>query len=77
VSLRSVPSPPGETGTQGVELCICDDGSGFDVAHASPEHFGLGIMRERAEAIGAVLTIDSQIGRGTDITVVWRGQVTQ
>ena len=55
-----------------VELCICDDGRGFDPADMPPDSLGLGIMRERAEAIGATLTVDSQPGAGTEITVLWR-----
>jgi signal transduction histidine kinase len=31
----------------------------------------LGIIRERAEAIGANLSIESQIGHGTCIRVTW------
>jgi GAF domain-containing protein/HAMP domain-containing protein len=56
---------------EGVELRVNDDGRGFDRGRVSPEHLGLGIMRERAEAIGAALTIDSEVGRGTQVTVVW------
>lgn len=55
-----------------VELCISDNGRGFNHTDISPEHLGLGIMRERAESIGAALTIESEIGRGTEITVVWK-----
>jgi two-component system nitrate/nitrite sensor histidine kinase NarX len=54
-----------------VNLRIYDDGSGFDVESVPPESLGLGIMRERAEAIGATLTVDSQVGRGTEIEVQW------
>ena len=54
-----------------VELHISDDGRGFDPASVPPDHLGLGIMCERAEAIGAALEIDSQPGHGTQITVVW------
>jgi signal transduction histidine kinase len=57
-----------------VALCIQDDGRGFDVDRVPPDHLGLGIMRERAEAIGAALTIDSQPGRGTQVTVKWRNE---
>jgi signal transduction histidine kinase len=32
----------------------------------------LGIIRERAQAIGADLKIDSSPGEGTRITVAWR-----
>jgi PAS domain S-box-containing protein len=53
-----------------VELSVIDDGRGFDVESVSPDHLGLGIMRERAEASGATLKIESQIGRGTQVTAV-------
>ena len=54
-----------------MELVIRDDGTGFDLDNTAPERLGLGIMRERAEAVGAKLDIDSQPGHGTQITVVW------
>ena len=50
---------------------VRDDGRGFDPANAPPDRLGLGIMRERAQAIGATLTIDSQPGQGTRIRAVW------
>jgi signal transduction histidine kinase len=55
-----------------LELTIGDDGRGFDLAHVPPDRLGLGIIRERAQAIGASLEIDSQPGHGTRITVVWK-----
>jgi signal transduction histidine kinase len=55
-----------------VRLRISDDGGGFDPEGVPPESLGLGIMRERAEAIGATLAIGSEVGRGTEVTVVWR-----
>jgi PAS domain S-box-containing protein len=55
-----------------VLLRICDDGSGFNPEGLPLESLGLGIMRERAQAIGAVLTIDSEPERGTEIEVVWQ-----
>jgi signal transduction histidine kinase len=55
----------------GVELCISDDGRGFDPDTIPPDHLGVGIMRERAEAIGATLTIESEVGHGTEVMVVW------
>ncbi|UCC59972.1 MAG: GAF domain-containing sensor histidine kinase, partial [Dehalococcoidia bacterium] len=54
-----------------VQLLISDDGVGFDPEGVSPEHLGLGIMRERAETIGATLSTQSQVGHGTQIVVVW------
>jgi signal transduction histidine kinase len=53
------------------ELTIADDGRGFDVTDIPPDHLGVGIMHERAEAIGATLTVESEVGRGTVVTVVW------
>ena len=52
-------------------LHICDDGCGFDVAHVEGGHFGLRIMSERAEAVGATLRVVSRPGHGTTITVTW------
>jgi signal transduction histidine kinase len=55
-----------------VKLCVSDDGRGFDVNSVSPDHLGIGIMRERAEAIDASLTIESQPGHGTQVIVMWQ-----
>jgi signal transduction histidine kinase len=57
-----------------IELSIADDGRGFDLANVPPDHLGLGIIRERAQAIGASLEVTSQPGHGTRITVVWKGK---
>jgi signal transduction histidine kinase len=54
-----------------VELVVRDDGRGFDPEEKHPDRLGLGIMRERAHAIGATLTIDSELGQGTEVRVVW------
>ena len=73
VSLRYLlPSPcQGEGPGVRVELRISDDGRGFDPQGVPPESLGLGIMRERAEAIGAALRIKSQVGQGTQVVVAW------
>jgi PAS domain S-box-containing protein len=52
-------------------LHISDDGLGFDLDSAQAHHMGLQIMRERAQAIGASLMIESQPGHGTRIEVQW------
>ncbi len=54
-----------------VELRIQDDGRGFDPAQTPPGHYGLSMMRERAAAIGATLSITSQPGSGTQIVIRW------
>ena len=54
-----------------VALCVCDDGRGFDVCSVPSDRFGLSNMRERAEAIGAVLAVQSEIGKGTQVRAIW------
>jgi signal transduction histidine kinase len=56
-----------------VEVYVRDDGRGFDPAGAEPHRMGLQIMRERAEAIGAALQIDTAPGQGTTVRVTWEG----
>ncbi len=52
-------------------LCVRDDGRGFGVGSIpSVSGFGLLGMSERADNIGAQLTIGSQPGQGTEIVVV-------
>jgi PAS domain S-box-containing protein len=58
-----------ETGA--VELRIRDDGRGFDPEQTPPGHYGLSMMRERAAAMGATLSITSQPGHGTEIVIRW------
>jgi PAS domain S-box-containing protein len=55
-----------------VRLSIGDDGLGFDLESAQAHQLGLDIMRERAEAIGASLGIESQPGHGSRVEVNWR-----
>jgi signal transduction histidine kinase len=52
-----------------VELSVSDDGCGFDVREAKTGHYGLSIMRERAEAVQATFAVESQVGQGTHIRV--------
>jgi signal transduction histidine kinase len=52
-----------------LELSIIDNGRGFDANDAESTSMGLGIMRERAEAIGAALSITGQVGQGTEVVV--------
>jgi signal transduction histidine kinase/ligand-binding sensor domain-containing protein len=73
ISLRCTPYGGGEDGRQQVTLSVRDDGRGFDPARMPPDHMGLGIIRERADRIGAELGIESQTGRGTEVMVRWIG----
>lgn len=54
-----------------VRLEVCDDGLGFDLEQAGAGRLGLGIMRERADGIGATLSIDSRPGQGTVVRLLW------
>jgi PAS domain S-box-containing protein len=54
-----------------LKLAIRDNGRGFRVDDSRPGHLGLDIMRQRAQSIGASVLINSQIGQGTEIVVMW------
>ena len=71
VSLWSDDKPGGA-----LHLEIRDDGTGFDPAAAGFAQFGLGIMKERAEAIGANLSINSVPGQGTTVSATWSPEDT-
>jgi ligand-binding sensor domain-containing protein/signal transduction histidine kinase len=71
VSLHCSSAADGENRGKAVMLSIRDNGRGFDPDGVSPDHLGLGIMRERAEAVGAMLTIESAPERGTEVSVLW------
>jgi signal transduction histidine kinase len=57
----------------GIQLCIEDDGVGFDPAHLPDEsgkrHLGLVSMRERAEMLGGTLDVYTAPHKGTTIQV--------
>jgi signal transduction histidine kinase len=57
-----------------MNLTIKDDGLGFDPASIPPDHLGIAIMRERASSIDASLKIDSEVGTGTTIELVWQSK---
>jgi two-component system, NarL family, sensor histidine kinase UhpB len=51
---------------QGVELCVVDDGAGFDPTEPSTS-LGIAGMRERALLAGGKLTVSSEPGAGTTV----------
>lgn len=59
-----------------VRLEVADDGKGFDRAEErrSSRRFGLTSMRERAEALGGVLRIDTAPGEGTTVRLEVPGE---
>jgi signal transduction histidine kinase len=54
-----------------IQLVISDNGRGFDPASVTSTSLGLSIMRERADAIGAELKIETAPGKGTKVIVIW------
>ena len=52
-------------------MTIADDGRGFKPDAVGSGRLGLKTMRERAEAIGAALTLESRPGDGTRLNVAW------
>jgi PAS domain S-box-containing protein len=63
--------------TGAVELHIRDDGQGFDPEHTPSGHYGLSMMRERAETVGMMLSVTSRPGHGTDIAIHWTAKTEQ
>jgi signal transduction histidine kinase len=59
-------------GEDQVCFLIEDDGKGFVVDRVDKQdrqRYGLQIMRERAESVGGMLSLDSQPGKGTSVKV--------
>ncbi len=55
-----------------LSMRVQDDGRGFDPKSTPPGRLGMGIMHERARAIGARLRIESRPGQGTRVATRWR-----
>jgi two-component system nitrate/nitrite sensor histidine kinase NarX len=63
VHVRVQPGPPWR-------FEVSDDGRGFDSsASAGDSHVGLRIMRERAQRIGAQVSVQSRVGAGTRVSI--------
>ena len=55
-----------------IRIVIEDNGRGFDPVLTpadGQDHFGLKIMRERAESVAAVIELESQLNRGTRVII--------
>jgi ligand-binding sensor domain-containing protein/signal transduction histidine kinase len=59
----------------GVILTVRDNGRGFDPEQGPAGRLGLGIIRERAAAINAQLSLTSTSDQGTTVKVAWQGDV--
>ena len=55
-----------------IQLNIRDDGKGFDMNQMESGHYGLIMMQERADAAGVQLSIISQPGHGTELSIYWK-----
>ncbi|MCC7208611.1 MAG: PAS domain-containing protein [Anaerolineae bacterium] len=55
-----------------VEMRIVDNGKGFAPTAVSSSRMGMGIMHERALAVGAILDLQSEPGQGTRVSVRWQ-----
>ncbi len=55
-----------------IELSIHDDGQGFNPEQTTSGHYGLTMLQERAEAVGAILSITSRPGHGTELIIRWK-----
>jgi signal transduction histidine kinase len=56
----------------GGTVTVKDNGRGFDTAASPDERFGLVGLKERAGLIKADVSIESEVGSGTLITISWR-----
>ena len=77
VSLSEIqlPADTKYTTRRQVTLVIQDDGVGFYSASEQSGHLGISIMRERAAAIQAALSLESEPGHGTLVTLIWCKEV--
>jgi two-component system nitrate/nitrite sensor histidine kinase NarX len=55
-----------------IELSIRDNGVGFTTGQSISGHYGLTMMKERAEAVSAKLSVKSQPGYGTELIILWK-----
>jgi NarL family two-component system sensor histidine kinase YdfH len=53
----------------GIEVCIKDDGAGFDPGNIPSGHYGLIGLRERVRLVGGQLSIESISQKGTILTI--------
>ncbi|NTU80030.1 MAG: hypothetical protein HGA45_11600 [Chloroflexales bacterium] len=81
ITVRMQVQPPateGEADWGGtITLLISDDGRGFTPDDVGVGRLGIGIMHERARAIGAQLQIGSAPGQGTRVALVWNGSAAR
>lgn len=57
-----------------VIVLIADNGRGFDPKFIPPNHYGMTIMRDRAQSLGGEIDIHSRTPGGTEITLTFQPQ---
>ena len=63
---------------ESIVLELRDNGVGFDTEAPGPEgHFGMAMMRERAQVGGGTFDVESEPGKGTTITVKFPSSLLQ
>jgi two-component system nitrate/nitrite sensor histidine kinase NarX len=67
--LSIAPVSPGE-----VEIVVEDDGAGLPTCTPEGDHYGVPIMRERAQRLGGVLELGAREGGGTRLRLVFPAQ---
>ncbi|MCU0443521.1 MAG: histidine kinase [Microscillaceae bacterium] len=60
-----------------IQFKIQDNGKGFDLNTAQVGHFGLENMQKRAKLLGGTLQINSNIGGGTEVNLLFPLTMTQ
>jgi two-component system nitrate/nitrite sensor histidine kinase NarX len=61
-------------GENAIDVCIEDDGVGIRSNQSPRGHFGLAIMRDRADSVGGRLTIEGRQPAGTRVRLVFNAQ---
>jgi len=59
------------TAAGGVRVEVDDDGVGIPIDPEKRHHFGLSIMKDRAESLGGDLTVEPRAGGGTSVVLVF------
>lgn len=59
-----------QTETGGWQLLICDDGIGIELHEAEQNSYGMTMMRERAQKLGAVFQIERTAAGGTQLSFI-------
>jgi two-component system nitrate/nitrite sensor histidine kinase NarX len=60
-----------------IDISIRDNIHGFNPKYIPFEHYGLRMMYDQAENIGAVLKVITQPGHGTQISLQWKGSTNR